>query len=576
MAMMLIVSGESEKRSKERGAALVSVLLISMLLLAAGGALIMTTAMSATNSIDSTAEAQAFYAAHAGLQATLNVLRGNIAPNPLIDPSSPSAPGNDISFRKAVTASTSNNSGENGPRLSRWLSYDPDYNDRVVLTKPYSPLNGLAYNASISDPDNSSQVTFYTQGAFGSNAPANTASFTYATGGAKVTVSFTGQTSATINGSGSSTLGSFAISVTGINGNNSVTIPTDSTAKFNLTITQTGPWSSQSTIQCTLSGTVTNTSSTLAITFPNTNPANTNSLQGTLFTRTTSTYNLPSGATTTVPVNVTAPEPQRLIVRVNGFGPRAANKQMQMLLSRFIFDYTASSAITLRSADDTTVLSFNAGSSSQYGYNGNDNAGGSNLAAFAVTSSTDCTYVSQSLGISCNGQGNTQVVGTAGVQQVSISSLPTWLQTADAARAMISQMRLAAQNVNRYYTTASQPPDFGTASQPALTFVDGDTDLPPQGGAGLLIVTGTLTLNGSSQFDGLILVMGSGQLIRSGGGNGNSLGSMAIARFGSTGNFLAPTFNSNGSGNSAVQYDSAWVRKALTSTGPRVLGISEN
>ncbi len=571
MAMMLIVSGASETRREERGAALVSVLLISMLLLAAGGALIMTTAMSATNSIDSTAEAQAFYAAHAGLQATLNVLRGNVAPNPLIDPSSPSAPGNDISFRKAVSASTSNTSGDtNGPRLSRWLSYDSNYNDRVVLTSPYSPLNGLAYNASVSDPDNSSQVTFYTQGAFDNNSPSNAPSKSYGVGNSKVTLTFNGQQSATINSSGTSTLGSFVVSNTG---GQPYTIPAGEI--FKLTIYQTTPWPATSTISIGLSGTISTGSGNLVITFPSTNPANTNSVQGTLFARTTSAYNLPSG-TTTVPVTVTAPEPQRLIVRVNGFGPRAANKQMQMLLSRFIFDYTAASAITLRSADDNTVLSFNAGSSSQYGYNGNDNAGGLNLAAFAVTSTTDCSFVSLSLGIICNGQGNTQVVGTAGVQQVSVSSLPVWLQTADAARALVTQLRLAAQNVNRYYTTASQPPDFGTASQPVLTFVDGDTDLPPQGGAGLLVVTGTLTLNGSSQYDGLILVMGSGQLNRTGGGNGNSLGSMAVARFGSTGNFLAPTFNSNGSGTSSVQYDSEWVRKALAATGPRVLGVSEN
>jgi len=108
-----------------------------------------------------------------------------------------------------------------------------------------------------------------------------------------------------------------------------------------------------------------------------------------------------------------------------------------------------------------------------------------------------------------------------------------------------------------------------------LTFVDGDTDLPPAGGAGLLVVTGTLTLNGSSDYKGLILVLGGGQLIRSGGGNGNSLGAVLVARFGNTGNFLAPTFSSSGSGTSTIQYDSAWVQNALASTGPRVTAIGE-
>ena len=64
-------------RAGERGAALVTMLLVSVLILGAGGALIMTTMMSANNSIGSTAEMQAFYVAESGMQSALNVLRGN-------------------------------------------------------------------------------------------------------------------------------------------------------------------------------------------------------------------------------------------------------------------------------------------------------------------------------------------------------------------------------------------------------------------------------------------------------------------------------------------------------------------
>jgi hypothetical protein len=70
-------------------------------------------------------------------------------------------------------------------------------------------------------------------------------------------------------------------------------------------------------------------------------------------------------------------------------------------------------------------------------------------------------------------------------------------------------------------------------------------------------------------------VLGTGSIVRTGGGNGTSLGSTVVARFGATGNFLAPSFNSNGSGNSTIRYDSEWVRKALTTGGPVVLGVSE-
>ncbi|HEX8853735.1 MAG TPA: hypothetical protein VF754_09625 [Pyrinomonadaceae bacterium] len=131
----------------ERGAALISALLISLMLLLAGGALILTTAMSASNAVDATAEAQAYYAAEAGVQAALNVLRGNDAPSPALPA------GQKISFRRAVTL-TDSNATANGdtstfPRLSRWLTYENNTpGSRVSLG------NGVFYSVAVSDPDN--------------------------------------------------------------------------------------------------------------------------------------------------------------------------------------------------------------------------------------------------------------------------------------------------------------------------------------------------------------------------------------------------------------------------------------
>jgi autotransporter-associated beta strand protein len=333
---------------------------------------------------------------------------------------------------------------------------------------------------------------------------------------------------------------------------------------FDLTITQTAPWAVTYKISCKLSGTISSTSSFVVVTFPTL----ANNLQGALYTRASVAIN--SNGTTSIPVAITAPQPNRLVANVTGFGPRNAKKQLRMLLSRFAFDMTAPSAITIRSADDNAQLTFNAGNSARYLYNGNDNAGGADVSAFAVTGAADKTYLdSFSLPAA-------QVVGTpSGVQKIAISDLPTWLQTADAARAFVIGMRTTAQNENRYFTTSTQPGAFGTSSRPVLTFVDGDTDLPPAGGAGILVVTGTLTLNGSSAYSGLILVLGGGNLVRDGGGNGDSLGAVLVARFGNSGNFLAPTFNSNGSGTSSIQYDSDWVRRGLASTGPRVTAVGE-
>jgi len=99
--------------------------------------------------------------------------------------------------------------------------------------------------------------------------------------------------------------------------------------------------------------------------------------------------------------------------------------------------------------------------------------------------------------------------------------------------------------------------------------------MPPAGGAGLLVVTGTLNMSGNADYKGLILVLGGGTVNRSGGGGDTSLLSMAVARFGASGGFLNPSFTVSGGGNSKMLYDSEWVRKALKSMGPGVLGVSE-
>ena len=149
------IDHEKVARSKsERGAALLSVLMTSAMLMAAGGALILATSMATRTAVDSTAEMQAYYSAEAGLQTTLNVLRGNVSPNAAM----PS--GTKINFFNAINVSTSNlpSDSTGTPRLSGWLNYDYTPSevttpDRVTLTSSYAPASGLAYSVAVSDPD---------------------------------------------------------------------------------------------------------------------------------------------------------------------------------------------------------------------------------------------------------------------------------------------------------------------------------------------------------------------------------------------------------------------------------------
>jgi hypothetical protein len=516
----------------------------------------MITSMGVSNTADAAAETKAYYAAEAGAQQVLGVLRGNVAPSPLFasDPMGGIAPANQITFKRAVGLSTSNKSGDTHSfaRLSRWLSYDS-------TTDLISLPNGGAFSASLSDPDNSRVVSFSTSGVFTNRGGLD--HYTFPLGDAstnpRVTLTYFPQDSVTITDSGDSTLGYIRVQ-------HSVGTVTLTDEPFTLTITQTAPWPATAVINCKLNGSISGPSSLIAVTFP----TQSNNV-GAVFTRSTNPINT-NGSSTPMAVSVVAPQPNRLTTQITGYGPRAAQKQMQMLLSRFAFDMSPVSTITLRSADNGALANFNAGSSSVYGYSGYDNAGGWNLPAIGVTSTPDYTHIS-GLGLPAD-----QIKGVpTNVQKVDVPDLPTFLQTADNARAFVVQMRTQAQALGRYFNPAAPPASFGTIDAPVMTFMDGDCVIPPAGGAGLLVVTGSLTLDGNAPFSGLVLVLGGGQLIRNGGGNSASLGSLLIARFDNTGDFLAPTFDSNGSGTSSIQYDSAWVRRGMAVPGPRVMAVGE-
>ena len=583
-------------RKSERGAALILVLFASLLVLACALMLLLTTTISTTNAISSTDEMQAYYAAEAGLQDALNVLRGNVAPHP--------NDGTKMNFKNAINVGTSNNPSSGVAQLSRWLVYDypSDSPNRVTLSPNYSPTEGIAYAITgISDPDNSREVIYSTAGAFNNNSISTSAS-TLSLGGG-VSITYTPQSSTNITTNGNPTLGTLAFS--GVKNNTSIDFASE-TLSFTLQITETGPLPIGSStpisvsVKGTFLGSISSTSSIVSLNFPN------QTIEmagiGTLFTMPSQTIQVPvNGTVTTLQTTVTSPEPGRLIVKVVGYGPRGASKNLQMMVSRFGIDYDPVATFVVRGAgnDSTTASTVSIGSSANYVYSGLDNAGGQPLPAFMVTTTPDFTSLSN-----LKSNNPTALTGDpAGLipnlKQATLPTdvglLPKWLQTTSdpvfGARAFVEQLRKASQqqfygcstgtnsSCDRYFNTAggdTAPTEFGTGTTDGLfTFVDGDVSLPSAGGKGLLVVTGTLSMNGSQTFDGLVLVLGGGVLDRSGGGNGSSLGAFVVARFGSSGDFLAPTFTSSGSGTSTLQLDRNKVKTALRLGGIPVLSVSE-
>jgi hypothetical protein len=267
--------------------------------------------------------------------------------------------------------------------------------------------------------------------------------------------------------------------------------------------------------------------------------------------------------------------PSRIQVQSTGYGPNGSVKRMEMIVQKTNFDFDPKALLVMRGADNGTDMIFDIGDSNAKFYSGNDNAsGGTNLPTFGVTHAGDFAVATDAITKGATVDNSPQV------QQVALADLPSWLQTADAARAFLNDMQIVARSMGRYYTSFSG--QAGTTASPQFTFVNGNATL--DGGAGLLIVTGNLIMNGNPTFNGVILVIGEGTINRDGGGNGNVLGSIYVARFarswpanenGLQHPFLAPVFHTDGGGTANLEYDSEWVQKAKDALGDIVRDVRE-
>ena len=560
-------------RSGERGAALVMTLLVTMMLLGAGGALIMSTTMSATNSLGSTTEMQAYYVAESGMQSALNVLRGNT--KPLITTT------DKINFRTAIIPDISNGPGNGGTlRLANWLPYNDPSDPTSLVPINLGTVTG-GYRVTVESADlNSHIIQFHTDGIIDGSSAGTPYKRTFGTVGDKdeVTIRYSGQSATTLTPNPNvypltldSKLGSFVIERPVTSTKNNISIPKTG---FQIVITQTLPWAATTTLEGTFAGKVDTGSSSVKATFDKA----TVRADGTTITLNlaggTQILNLAyttSPTSTSVPVKVTSPEPKRLLVKSYGFGPQGSQKRLELMLSRAFLEIEAPATVTLRGADDCSTLSLDTGSSDAKYYSGKDHTGAeSQRPAFAVS---PCDAKAADVGIKKHETVDDPEIGLLTDDETVTSRVttPSFLKSADKARAYLDSLQAKAEAVDRYFKSGLTISE--SINKPQFTFVDGDATLTD--GAGFLVVTGTLTMKGGANFRGMILVLGKGVVIRDGGGNGNILGAITIASFDrKSGNFLSPTFQTNGGGDSNVQYDSAALNSGIAA-GTTVSGVRE-
>src|SRR5439155_21933570 len=118
---------------KEQGLALVIAMFALVIMSVIGLSIALTAGLEVRSSRNELLANQAFYAAEAGLQDALNVVRGQRCP---IGAAScdPTLASNQVSFSVVSTIATSNAANDTAtvPRLSRWLTYSATDNSGVV------------------------------------------------------------------------------------------------------------------------------------------------------------------------------------------------------------------------------------------------------------------------------------------------------------------------------------------------------------------------------------------------------------------------------------------------------------
>lgn len=572
-----------KNRENEKGAVMVMVLLISFLLLIASAGILLEASMNTANVSDATADQQAYNAAESGIQSALNVLRGNVKPNPLFNSTTPSSPDNEINYIKALKVSTSNSDADAGaePRLSRWgMTYT---SDRVAIG---DPTKGYAYRISLVDPDDtSSSITYSTVLSSSGIFDAATATFkpskTFVSGANTATITYNPAPPTVLNVSSGASAANF--------GNFQITIPIGSAGatipdvRFQIVLTTTKPYEGTRVMRGTIKAGTLSPDSVGTVKYEFDSPA---------FILFGSTITLDSRSVSPNPANVnggqtaidgsmTQAEPLRILIRSIGFGPRGARKQLEAMVQKNYFDgLSAPAALTMVGSSSGFV--FEPGNSNRVSYSGDDVATAINIPSIGVTNNTNLNYV---INHPPKNDPNPPPADVA-------VEMPDWLTSPAALDKKIQELYDIADKAKRLYVNGQTPPNFGdNYTARGITFIDGDASFRGSGG-GILVCTGKLTLNGGVDFNGLIIVTGAGGFDRSGGGGGTLQGNTVIAPYAksrmvkadgtpadkdgiATAPFLGPKYDISGGGNSELRYNSSSVNNGLTAVSNIVLGVAE-
>jgi hypothetical protein len=154
------------------------------------------------------------------------------------------------------------------------------------------------------------------------------------------------------------------------------------------------------------------------------------------------------------------------------------------------------------------------------------------------------------------------------------------MNTVQGLTQLVNTIAASALPANTY-TNATALTNPGTTTNPVVNVVTGDYS-GSLSGSGILLVEGNLTFSGNPNYDGIILVIGRGNVSWSGGGTGTLDGAMLVANLYNSSNQLItsgapgiPNISYSGGGTMNVNYDSCWVAAMNQMTPYKSLGVRE-
>lgn len=282
--------------------------------------------------------------------------------------------------------------------------------------------------------------------------------------------------------------------------------------------------------------------------------------------------------------------------------PSGTIRMMQDEVAPVAFNLTFPSALTMAG----TVGTFNGANSNPYKVNGTDGSGSAPAVpgcstnpnnkydAIGATSNGSVTAIDS--GIPNNRTGNytgscgtTPCVGTVSLptSDSSPSALSQTLQSIEQSAAVsLVPTSPPVGGANYTFSNVSSAMPGGSWSNPStnpqVVYVDGNFDLGPNTGSGLLVVTGNFTYQGNSGWNGIILVVGQGTTTfsGSGGGSGEFDGAIFVATTKDANgnplsNFGTTNFDISGGGGNGVYYNSCWINYVQQPQTYRLLSAKE-